>query len=276
MYVGGAEHAVLHLMYSRFITMALHDLGHVPFEEPFRRFRAHGQLSKDGAKMSKSRGNVVNPDAYFDRLGADTLRMYLVFLGPYERAGEFSDAGIGGVRRFLGRVWDLVVRHAGRLVNGPPPLEARRTLHRTIQAVTQDLENLHYNTAVAALMTYLNTLHERDTLHDEEIAGLLLLLAPFAPHLAEELWARLGKPYSVHQHPFPLAMASLLEFETVPVAVQVDGRSRGIVQLSPDASQAEAMAAARQVDAARKLMESDAVARVIYVPRRIINLVSKP
>jgi leucyl-tRNA synthetase len=275
MYVGGAEHSVLHLMYSRFITMALHDLGHLPFEEPFRRFRANGQISKDGAKMSKSRGNVVNPDAYFDRLGADTLRMYLVFLGPYERAGEFSDTGIGGIRRFLGRVWDLVLRHAGRLVDDPPPLGARQTLHRTIQAVTQDLEHLRYNTAVAALMTYLNTLHERDTLHDEEVAGLLLLLAPFAPHLAEELWTRLGKPYSVHQQQFPVALASLLEFETVPVAVQLDGRSRGMIQLSPDASQAEALVAARQVDAARRVLESDVVARVIYVPRRIINLVSK-
>jgi leucyl-tRNA synthetase len=275
MYVGGAEHSVLHLMYSRFITMALHDLGHVPFAEPFRRFRSHGQLSKNGTKMSKSRGNVVNPDAYFDRLGADTLRMYLVFLGPFERAGEFSDTGIGGVRRFLGRVWDLVVRHAGRLVDGRPPLDARQTLHRTIHAVTQDLEHLRYNTAVAALMTYLNTLHERDALYEEEVTSLLLLLAPFAPHLAEELWARLDKPYSVHQQQLPVADPALLESVMLPVAVQVNGRSRGMIQLSPEASQAEALAAARQVDAARKILESGSVERVIYVPRRIINLVSK-
>ena len=112
--------------------------------------------------------------------------------------------GIGGIRRFLGRVWDLVVTHTGRLVDGPPPLDAQRTLHRTIHAVTQDLENLRYNTAVAALMSYLNTLHERESLHDEEVAGLLLLLAPFAPHLAEELWGRLvDKPYSIHQQQFP-------------------------------------------------------------------------
>src|SRR5205085_10170174 len=130
--IGGAEHAVLHLMYSRFITMALHDLGHLAFDEPFVRFRAHGLLAKDGTKMSKSRGNVVNPDSYLDRLGADTLRMYLVFLGPYERAGEFSDTGIGGVRRFLGRVWDLVVRHAGQLADGSPPHRARQMLHQTI------------------------------------------------------------------------------------------------------------------------------------------------
>jgi leucyl-tRNA synthetase len=276
MYIGGAEHAVLHLMYSRFVTMALHDIGHLPFEEPFTRFRAHGLLAKDGGKMSKSRGNVVNPDAYFDRLGADTLRMYLVFLGPYERGGEFSDSGIGGVRRFLGRVWDLVVTHADRLVNGPAPLNARQVLHRTIHAVTQDLENLRYNTAVAALMTYLNTLQERDSLYDEEVAGLLLLLAPFAPHLAEELWARLDKPYSIHQQEFPVASAPLLEFETLPVAVQVNGRTRGMVQLSAQASQAEALEAAHQVDAARKLLESESIERVIFVPRRIINLVSRP
>jgi leucyl-tRNA synthetase len=274
MYIGGAEHAVLHLMYSRFITMALHDLGHVPFDEPFVRFRSHGQLAKDGSKMSKSRGNVVNPDAYFDRLGADTLRMYLVFLGPFDRGGEFSDSGIGGIRRFLGRVWDLVEGHAGRLSDAPAPLGARRMLHRTIHTVTQDLEQLHYNTAVAALMTYLNTLHERDALHDEEVAGLLLLLAPFAPHLTEELWARLDKPYSVHQQRFPAASASLLEVELLPVAVQINGRTRGVVQLSPAAGQAEAVEAARQVDAARKLLESAEVERVIYVPRRIINLVS--
>jgi leucyl-tRNA synthetase len=274
MYIGGAEHAVLHLLYSRFITMALHDLGHLPFEEPFLRFRAHGLLSRDGIKMSKSRGNVVNPDPYFDRLGADTLRTYLVFVGPYERGGEFSDASIGGVRRFLGRVWDLVGRHADRLVDGPAPLDARRALHRTINAVTHDLENLHYNTAIAALMTYLNTLHERDTLHDEEVASLLLLLAPFAPHLTEELWARLGKPYSIHQQQFPVATASLLEFVTLPVAVQVNGRTRGMVQLAPEASQAEALEAARQVEAARKILESAAVERIVYVPRRIINLVS--
>jgi leucyl-tRNA synthetase len=256
--------------------MALHDLGHLAFEEPFVRFRAHGLLAKNGTKMSKSRGNVVNPDMYFDRLGADTLRMYLVFLGPYERGGEFSDTGIGGIRRFLGRVWDLVARHAGHLVDGPAPLDARRMLHRTIHAVTQDLENLQYNTAVAALMTYLNTLQERDSLYDEEVAGLLLLLAPFAPHLAEELWARLGKPYSIHQQEFPVASAPLLEFETLPVAVQVNGRTRGMVQLSAQATQAEALEAAHQVDAARKLLEGESIERVIFVPRRIINLVSRP
>jgi leucyl-tRNA synthetase len=273
MYIGGAEHAVLHLLYSRFITMALHDLGHLGFEEPFTRFRAHGLLAKDGSKMSKSRGNVVNPDAYFDRLGADTLRMYLVFLGPYERGGDFSDAGIGGIRRFLGRVWHLVLQHAHDVSDDPPPAEARRTLHQTIRSVTRDLEDLRYNTAIAALMSYVNTLQERDALHDEELSALLRMLAPFAPHLAEELWARLGKPYSIHQQPFPVASASLLEVRTVRVAVQVNGRTRGLVQLAPEATQAEAVETARGLEAVRQALEDAPLRRVVYVPGRIINLV---
>jgi len=274
MYVGGAEHAVLHLLYSRFIGMALHDLGHVEFEEPFTRFRAHGQLAKDGAKMSKSRGNVVNPDVYFDRFGADTLRLYLMFLGPLERGGEFSDTAIGGVRRFLGRVWELVRRHAGRLVAGPAPLAARRELHRSIAAVTGDLETLRYNTAVATLMSYLNTLHDRDTLYDEEVTGLLLMLAPFAPHLAEELWARLGKPYSIHQQAFPVASAALVDVATVSVPVQVNGRTRGVVELSADAAEADAVEAAHHVEVVRQALAHAAVERVVYVPRRILNIVT--
>ena len=270
MYIGGAEHAVLHLLYSRFITMALHDLGYLAFEEPFVRFRAHGLLHKYGAKMSKSRGNVVTPDDYFDRLGADTLRMYLMFTGPFERGGDFSDAGIGGVRRFLARVWDLVLHHAGRLSAEPPAPDARRVLHRSIQQVATDLSSLRYNTAVAALMAYLNTLQNRDPLCDEEVTTLLVMLAPFAPHLAEELWARLGKPYSIHQQPFPEASPDLLARPTVPVAVQVDGRTRGVVHLSPDADQSEAVAAALTV-VTRNTPE--APERVVYVPGRIINLV---
>jgi leucyl-tRNA synthetase len=275
MYIGGAEHAVLHLLYSRFVIMALHDLGHLDFEEPFTRFRAHGQLAKDGAKMSKSRGNVVDPQVYFDRLGADTLRLYLMFLGPLERGGEFSDAAIGGVRRFLGRVWELVRQHTGRLIAGPAPLPARRALHRSIAAVTDDLQALRYNTAIASLMSYLNTLQDRERLHDEEVSGLLLLLAPFAPHLAEELWARLGKPYSIHQQAFPVATAALVAAPIIDVPVQVNGRTRGVVQLAPDAAAADAVDAARRLEVVRRDLAHGAVERVIYVPRRMLNILTR-
>ena len=273
MYIGGAEHSVLHLLYSRFITMALHDLGYLEFEEPFTRFRAHGLLSKDGSKMSKSRGNVINPDAYFERLGADTLRLYLVFLGPYDRGGDFSDAGISGMRRFLGRVWDLVQRHAGRLTDATPATQMRQTLHQTIRQVRYDLEHLRYNTAIAALMTYVNTLQERDILHEEEVSALLRMLAPFAPHIAEELWSQLGKPYSIHQHSFPEPSQAVLEVKTVPVAVQLNGRTRGLIQLARDATEAEALATARSVNLAREPLDMARLRRVVYVPGRILNFV---
>jgi leucyl-tRNA synthetase len=273
MYIGGAEHSVLHLLYSRFLTMALHDLGHLPFEEPFARFRAHGLLAKDGAKMSKNRGNVVNPDAYIDRLGADTLRMYLVFLGPYEQGGEFSDRGIAGVRRFLGRVWDLVLQQVDRLDPKPAPLGRRRTLHRAIQQVTDAVQGLRYNTAIATLMAYVNTLQDQQGLHDEEASSTLRMLAPFAPHLAEELWARLGRPYSIHQQPFPSAEAPLLRDATEPVVVQVNGRARGVVDLPTGAAEAEAVQAARQLPAVRSSLEQVEVRRIVYVPGRVLNLV---
>ncbi|MGH2586575.1 MAG: class I tRNA ligase family protein, partial [Dehalococcoidia bacterium] len=273
MYIGGPEHSVLHLLYSRFITMALHDLGHLPFPEPFHRFRAHGILTKDGAKMSKSRGNVINPDEYMDGHGADTLRMYLLFLGPFEQGGAFTDRGIGGIERFLQRVWSLVHRYLAAPAGDPLPAEANRELHRTIHRVAGEIPALKYNTAIAALMEYLNTLQHRPVLHSEEIESVLLLLAPFAPHIAEELWARLGKPYSIHQQPFPRADAAFLVQERVGVAVQVNGRTRGVVELPPAASEAEALAAARTLTSVQSRLAGAPVRRVIYVPEKVINIV---
>jgi leucyl-tRNA synthetase len=277
MYVGGAEHSVLHLLYSRFISMALHDLGYLEFAEPFSRFRAHGLLIREGAKISKSRGNVVNPDELIEHFGADSLRVALMFQCPFEQGGDFSERGMGGAHRFLARVWELVLRHAGRLDPSAPPHAARQALHRTIAKVRHDLERLAYNTAIAALMEYTNTLQPRTVLHDEEVSGLLLLLAPFAPHVCEELWARLGKPYSIHQQRLPAADPALLRVTTVAVAVQLNGRTRGIVRLSPDASQSDAVEAAHGLPSLRQHLGHDgAVERVVYVPGRVLNLVTQP
>jgi leucyl-tRNA synthetase len=273
MYIGGAEHSVLHLLYSRFIIMALHDLGLLSFEEPYVRFRAHGLLTKDGSKMSKSHGNVVNPDEYIERLGADTLRMYLMFLGPFEQGGDFSDLGIGGLRRFLNRVWDLVNAHADRLEPRIADITAARTLHRTIQKVTDDLANLKYNTAIAALMSYLNTLQGRTDLAREELTTLVLLLAPFAPHITEELWQRLGGASSVHRQRWPSADPELLRAEEVTVAIQVNGKTRGVITLPAEADQQQALEAARAVPAAQHAL-SGTVRRVVYVPGRILNILN--
>ncbi|HYU73084.1 MAG TPA: leucine--tRNA ligase [Ktedonobacteraceae bacterium] len=168
MYIGGPEHSVLHLLYSRFITLALHDLSYLDFEEPFEHFRAHGHITMDGTKMSKSRGNVVNPDEYINRVGADSLRLYLMFLGPFDQGGDFNDRSMGGVNRFLNRIWDIVLRNRDHLRTSTPAKEARQELHRTIQKVSEDMQVLKYNTAIAALMEYLNILSSRQNLYEME------------------------------------------------------------------------------------------------------------
>jgi leucyl-tRNA synthetase len=273
MYIGGREHSVLHLMYTRFITMALHDLGYLPFDEPFKRFRAHGIITKDGAKISKSRGNIINPDQYIATWGADTVRTYLMFMGPYTQGGDFSDRGISGVRRFLNRVWNLVVKHAGRLNSGTAPAAYRRQLHQTIKSATEDIRELGYNTAIASLMVYASSIQQRDKLYAEEVEGLLLLLAPFAPHITEELWERIGRPYSIHQQTWPVADPTLLVREMETIAIQINGRTRGTVELPTGAAQTAAVEAARQVESVQRHLNGSLIQRVVYVPGRIINLV---
>ena len=189
-YIGGNEHAVLHLLYSRFITMVMKDGGHIDFEEPFTRFRAHGMIIREGAKMSKSKGNVINPDQYMEEWGADAFRMYLMFLGPYEEGGDFRDQGISGVRRFLDRLW-ASVRDA--TPDGAADAAVLRQLHRTIKKVGDDVAGLAYNTAIAAMMEYINHVRRGErTPHRDEVLPLVQLAAAFAPHLAEECWAALG------------------------------------------------------------------------------------
>lgn len=249
MYIGGAEHSVLHLLYSRFITMVLHDLGHIPFEEPFQRFRAHGLLTKQGAKMSKSKGNVVNPDRYIEFYGADTLRTYLMFLGPYDQGGDFSDGGIAGIRRFLDRVYQWANKHKNSLQPNPPDLGSQRRLHQTIHKISEDIQSLKYNTAlaklaagIAALMSYFNMLQAKSSIAEVELKSYLLMLAPFAPHVTEELWQQLGADCSIHQQTFPQFDPEFLITEQVTVAVQINGRTRTTITISPEASKQEAMA----------------------------------
>ncbi|MGH2610095.1 MAG: class I tRNA ligase family protein, partial [Tepidiformaceae bacterium] len=206
-YIGGNEHAVLHLLYSRFITMALQELGHLRFDEPFPRLRAHGLIVKDGAKMSKSRGNVVIPDAHIQQWGADTFRMYLMFLGAFQEGGDFRDEGITGIRRFLDKVWVLGHQAAASAALTPgaspgSPAVAPK-LHQTVKKVTADTESLDYNTAISAMMEYVNLLRETGGVRREAVEPLVILLAPYAPHLAEELWERLGHETSVFEARWP-------------------------------------------------------------------------
>jgi leucyl-tRNA synthetase len=269
-YIGGNEHAVLHLLYARFITMVLHDMGFLSFEEPFTRFRAHGLIIREGAKMSKSRGNVVNPDAFIDQWGADSFRTYLMFLGPYEEGGDFRDAGISGVRRFLERLW-LAVELA--TTDGTADPAVTRKLHQTIAKVTQDVPRLSYNTAIAAMMEYMNTLRKGErTPHRSEVEPVVQLVAPFAPHIAEELWERLGHDVSVFDSGWPAVDAALARDETVQLAVQVNGKLRGTITVDRDVTQDAALALALAEPGIAKYVTGP-FKKVVFVPGRLLNLV---
>lgn len=274
MYIGGAEHSVLHLMYARFIAMALHDLGFLQIEEPFQRFRANGMITKDGAKISKSKGNVVNPDEYLSRFGADVFRIYLMFMGPYEAGGDFSDRGIGGVVRFLDRVWLFVSRQANDAQSASPQGEARRALHRAIKHVSEDFASLKYNTAVAALMEYLNYLDSTKTVTREELCVLLLLLAPLAPFIAEELWERLGQEGSIHATSWPVFDPASIRPETLTLPVQINGRLRDRLAVPYDTPETEIKLRALSLPNIQRFIATSTVARVIYVPDRLVNIVT--
>src|SRR5690606_15509983 len=285
MYIGGEEHAVLHLLYSRFITMALHDLGLIEFEEPFATFRKHGLIIKEGAKMSKSRGNVVIPDAYIERYGADTFRTYLMFLGPYQEGGDFRDQGLQGPYGFLNRVWDTIVP-VEELGDEPLSGEIERKLHATIRKVTEDIGSLHYNTAIAALMEYLNAVREGGrSANRAEVEPLVVLLAPFAPHLAEELWERLGHEESIFERAAQVGFERLdrgnwpafdpakATADTVEFVVQVNGKVRARIPVRRGIGEDEARAAALADENVQRFVDGAPVRKVIFVQDRLINLV---
>jgi len=273
-YIGGNEHAVLHLLYSRFVTMALHDLGHLSFDTPFPRFRAHGLIIKDGAKMSKSRGNVVVPDTYIQQWGADTFRMYLMFLGPFQEGGDFRETGIVGIRRFLDKVWALA--HEASLTPGESPGQseiAQRKLHQTIKKVSADTESLNYNTAIAAMMEYVNQLREVGGGTREGLAPLIILLAPYAPHFAEELWELFGHPTSVFETRWPAYDERMATAGDVEIAVQVNGKLRSRLTVPRGMARDEVVARVLADAAVKKFVDGKPVRNVIYVQDRLVNLV---
>jgi leucyl-tRNA synthetase len=289
LYAGGPEHVARHHLYARFVTRALHDLGLVPFAEPFPRIRLHGVLRRDGAKMSKSRGNVVVPEDYIDRVGADTLRLYLAFCAPWEEGGDFSDRDIAGIERFLARLWQLLAGDAGPQASEAPGRGAGeepdgsgvdlRPLDRTVHAVGRDIERLKFNTAIAALMELVRWAgRQRPRMAPGEwertARTLLLLLAPFAPHQAEELWARRGYRGSVHLAGWPSHDPHALEETQVTLVVQVDGRRRDARPAPAGASREQALEIALASDRVRRHLPDGAPRGVVFVPDRLINLLT--
>ncbi len=274
-YIGGEEHSVLHLLYSRFLNMVLYDLGHLESEEPYHRFRKHGLLIKEGAKISKSRGNVILPDDYIHRSGADAFRMYLMFLGPFQRGGDFRDKGLAGPERFLHKVWDSVAGAVEADRRGFDDPEVERAVHATIKQVTHDLEELNYNTAIAALMDYLNKVRQGGrTASMDEMHPLVVLLAPISPHLAEELWEMLGETPSVFDHaPWPQWDEEKLVTEEVEIPIQVNGKLRATVRVPVGASTEAAQVAALAEENVQRQLNGATIQKVIHIPDRMINLV---
>ena len=272
-YIGGNEHAVLHLLYARFIAMVLHELGHVTFDEPFAKFRAHGLIVKDGAKMSKSRGNVVIPDEYIAKWGADTFRMYLMFLGPFQEGGDFRDEGISGPRRFLDKVWQLVEEAARDNVLRDVPRAVEMKWHQTLMRAHEGLEQLRYNTAIAACMELLNTMREAQCADRRVVEDMIVMLAPFAPHFAEECWERLGHGTTVFDERWPEWDASLAVEDSVEVAVQVSGKTRSRVTVPRGSGQDTVLAAALADETTRRFVGDAAPRKVIYVQDRLVNIV---
>ena len=285
-YTGGAEHAVMHLLYSRFFVRALRDLDMLDLDEPFERLFNQGHITYSGARMSKSRGNVVAPDEYVERVGADAIRCYLMFLGPWDQGGDWIDSGIGGMSRWLGRVWALCMLDIDDLRDSPADPAAVRDLnrivHKTIRSVTDDLDAFKFNTSIAALMKLTNSMTE--AFEEENVDGetwrgavdnLLLMLAPMAPHISEELWERVGNPYSVHTQAWPSWDPELAADEVITLVVQVNGKVRDKIEapadITEDAAKQMALASSRGLSHT----EGKAVARVIYVPGRLVNVVAR-
>jgi leucyl-tRNA synthetase len=270
-YIGGNEHAVLHLMYSRFVTMALKDLGYIDFEEPFVKFRAHGLIINEGSKMSKSRGNVIVPDSLIEKYGADTVRVYLMFLGPFEQGGDYRDQGIAGPNSFLARIWQSVLDAE----DGPADPIVEKKLHQTIRQVTEQVANLQYNTTIAALMEYLNVVRAGGRVPKRaEVEPLVVLLAPFAPHVAEELYQRLGHNEGLFGSArWPSFDAAKAAEDAVEIAVQVNGKLRARLVVGVDAREVDVKDAAVQLDNVARHIDGKAIRKQIYVPGKLLNLV---
>ncbi|HEY3248084.1 MAG TPA: leucine--tRNA ligase [bacterium] len=298
-YTGGVEHAVLHLLYTRFWTKVMRDLALVEFGEPMIRLFNQGViLGEDGEKMSKSRGNVVNPDEYVQALGADTVRLYLMFIGPWDGGGPWNSRGIEGASRFLQRVWNLVTEtttgNAGTRERGnanndtgsrdpatPRFHDFDHWKHKTIKKVSEDIAGFHFNTAVAALMEYVNYLYKAkdasagSVAWDAAMEALVLMLAPLTPHLAEELWERMGQSYSVHTQRWPVFDEAAARASSVVLVLQVDGKVRDRLQVSLGISPEEARTLALANEKVKQFIDGRKVADVVVVPGRLVNVVTE-
>jgi len=274
-YIGGVEHAILHLLYARFFTKVMNDLGLLGFREPFLRLFTQGMIHYLGAKMSKSKGNVLTPDELIDRYGADTVRIYILFMGPADQDIEWSDADVQGASRFLHRLWGIVSELAGRPDEAPADSLLVRKAHETIAKVTDDLgRRFQFNTPIAAVMALVNEIarHPDDPGARFACETAVSLIQPYAPHIAEELWEKLGRT-RLWEEPWPQANPALLERETLEYVVQVNGKVRDRIQVPSDLAEPEVVERAKAATNAMAHLDGKEIRRVVVVPRKLVNFV---
>ncbi len=277
-YIGGKEHTVLHLLYARFITMVMKDLGYIDFEEPFTRFFGHGLITKDGAKMSKSKGNVVNPDEFIAKYGADAVRLYLRFIGPFDASGDWRDSGMHGMNKFVNKLWSLYVDFKNKANVSASASVDFSMMHRTIKEVGSDLDNLKFNTAVAKIMEYVNWYGDnlkRMTTEEQAkcLSVLALIIAPLAPHIAEEFWSVLGNNESIHKQAWPEYDATMVVAKTINLPIQVNGKVRATIEVARAEKQDVVEAAAKNIDNVEKHLAGKQIRKVIYIQDKIINFI---
>ncbi|MGI9455021.1 MAG: class I tRNA ligase family protein, partial [Aeoliella sp.] len=283
LYVGGAEHAVLHLLYARFWHKVLYDRGVVSTAEPFQKLVNQGMiLGENNEKMSKSRGNVINPDDVVSEYGADSLRLYEMFMGPLEATKPWNMHGVSGVYNFLGRAWRLIVdERSETMALNPNVVDAKatdaqmRTLHKTIQAVTADIDSLSFNTAIARMMEFVNFFTKEKTTPRVVVEPFVLLLSPFAPHIAEELWQLLGHEDTLAYEQWPEFDAALAEDDTIEIPVQVNGKVKSKVNVPAGTDNAATEAAARGDAKVAELIAGKDLVKLIVVPGKLVNFVVK-
>ena len=283
-YTGGVEHAVMHLLYARFFVKAARDLGLINFDEPFQRLFNQGTIIYKGSKMSKSRGNVIAPDEYVKAVGADVVRTYLMFIGPWEQGGEWSDSGINGAARWLNRVWDTVRRDRDVLPDDGDETANReldRALHKAIRRVTEDVERFKYNTAISALMEYTNQLsvsYSRKLVSAEKwknsLNQLLILMSPITPHMSEELWEQLGNDFSIHLQAWPKFDEALAEEDHITLVIQVNGKLRDRILAPVGVIESDATALALESEKVKAHIAGKQMRKIIFVPGRLVNIVA--
>ena len=269
-YNGGMEHTTLHLLYSRFWNKFLYDIGVVPFSEPYKKRTSHGMiLGENGEKMSKSRGNVVNPDDVVNEFGADTMRLYEMFIGDFEKAAPWNTASVKGCKRFLDRVWNLQEMLTDSMEYSK---ELESVMHRTIKKVTEDIDALKLNTAIAAMMSLINEFYDKKSVTRGELKTLVTLLNPFAPHITEEIWQQQGFEGQIAHTQWPVFDPEKCVDKTVELVVQVNGKVRAKLEVSADISKEDALRLAKEHSAVAALLEGKTLVKEIFVPGKLVNL----